>query len=33
MKKIVKERIRLERSEKSREEAIAWAEANNESVF
>ena len=30
MKKIVKERIRLERSEKSREEAIAWAEANNE---
>ena len=30
MKKIVKERIRLERSEKSREDAIAWAEANNE---
>ena len=30
MKKIVKERIRLERTEKSREEAIAWAEANNE---
>ena len=30
MKKIVKERIRLERSEMSREDAIAWAEANNE---
>ena len=30
MKKIVKERIRIERSEKSREDAIAWAEANNE---
>jgi len=30
MKKIVKERIKLERSEKSREDAIAWAEANNE---
>ena len=30
MKKIVKERIRLERSEKSREEAIAWAEEHNE---
>ena len=29
MKKIVKERIRLERSEKSREEAIAWAEAHS----
>ena len=30
MKKIVKERIRLERSEKSREDAIAWAEEHNE---
>ena len=30
MKKIVKERIRLERSEKSREDAIAWAIENNE---
>ena len=30
MKKIVKERIKLERSEKSREDAIAWAVANNE---
>ena len=30
MKKIVKERIRLERSEKSREEALAWADAHNE---
>ena len=30
MKKIVKERIRLERSEKSREEAFAWADALNE---
>ena len=30
MKKIVKERIRLERSEKSREEALAWADAQNE---
>ncbi len=30
MKKIVKERIRLERSELPRAEAIAWAEANNE---
>ena len=30
MKKICKERIRLERSEKPRAEAIAWAEAQNE---
>ena len=30
MKKICKERIRLERSEKPRQEAIAWAEAHNE---
>ena len=30
MKKIIKERIKLVRSEKSREEAIAWAEAHNE---
>ena len=30
MKKICKERIRLERSELPREEAIAWAEAHNE---
>ena len=30
MKKIVKERIRLERSEKSREEALAWADEHNE---
>ena len=30
MKKIVKERIKLERSEKSREEALAWADAQNE---
>ncbi len=30
MKKIVKERIRLERSELPREEAIAWAQAHNE---
>ena len=30
MKKIVKERIRLERSEKSREEAIAYMESLNE---
>ena len=30
MKKIVKERIRLERSEKNREDALAWADAQNE---
>ena len=30
MKKIVKERIRLERSEMSREDALAWADAHNE---
>ena len=30
MKKIVKERIKLERSEKSREEALAWADEHNE---
>ena len=30
MKKIVKERIKLVRSELPRAEAIAWAEANNE---
>ena len=30
MKKICKERIRLERSEKSREEALSWAAAQNE---
>ena len=30
MKKIVKERIKLVRTEMPREEAIAWAEANNE---
>ena len=30
MKKICKERIRLERSEKSREDALAWADAQNE---
>ncbi len=30
MKKIVKERIRIERSEMSREDAIAWAESQNE---
>ena len=30
MKKIVKERLKLERTEKSREEALAWADANNE---
>ncbi|MBQ7345149.1 MAG: threonine--tRNA ligase, partial [Oscillospiraceae bacterium] len=30
MKKICKERIRLERSEKPRADAIAWAEAQNE---
>ena len=30
MKKIVKERIRLERTELPRAEAIAWAEAHNE---
>ena len=30
MKKIVKERIRIERSELPREEAIAWAESHNE---
>ena len=30
MKKIVKERIRLERTEKSREEALAWADEHNE---
>ncbi|MBQ2921023.1 MAG: threonine--tRNA ligase, partial [Oscillospiraceae bacterium] len=30
MKKIVKERIRLERSEMSREDALAWADEHNE---
>ncbi len=30
MKKIVKERIKLERSEKSREDALAWADEHNE---
>ena len=30
MKKIIKERIRLERTEKSREDALAWADEHNE---